>query len=241
MHLQSNHQMKHIFLSFALIIFIQSGLMAQSTSGEAKKKKVTLTSGVESNLLQLAQVKLGSYSFQTVPRYTYFFNTATDINFEVSKHIKPFTGITLRNIGFIVKGVDTTARVKNRVYTLGAPLGLKFYLSKKNKCILKVGADLSLAMDYKWKTFDSQSKRATKKKDHEFFSKDVSSLFYSVFAGISYKGFSVSGNYYLNNFYSSKSLGEVQLFTLGLGINFENNAMKKKKEKNKTTSTSNTL
>lgn len=239
MHFQSNHQMKHIFLSFALIIFIQSGLMAQSTSGEAKKKKVTLTSGVESNLLQLAQVKLGSYSFQTVPRYTYFFNTATDINFEVSKHVKPFTGITLRNIGFIKKTADST--FKNRVYTLGAPLGLKFYLSKKNKCILKVGADLSLAMDYKTKYFDSRRKRATKSKEHEFFSKDVSSLFYSVFAGISYKGFSISGNYYLNNFYSSKSLGEVQLFTLGLGINFENNALKKKKEKNKTTSTSNTL
>lgn len=59
-------------------------------------------------------------------------------------------------------------RFKHRVYTLGVPVGTKAYALKR-KLMLKAGADVGLAINYKWKTFIND----TKTKNHEFFSDRV--------------------------------------------------------------------
>jgi hypothetical protein len=59
-------------------------------------------------------------------------------------------------------------------------------------------------------------------------------LFTSVFAGFSYNGFAVSGNFYLNEFFSNKNWGSVnnaQLITLSFGFNLDENTLKMKSKK----------
>ncbi|HNB80885.1 MAG TPA: hypothetical protein PLP34_07520 [Chitinophagaceae bacterium] len=226
--------MKKLILSLSLCILCTTSLLAQSTSGDAsnKKKKITMTTGVESNLLQFAFISPSSLDQCLWPRYTYFFNLATDFNFEVNKHFKPFAGLSLKNIGLIINTNDSV-KSKHRVYTLGVPLGLKFFLLKKEKLMIKVGGDVSVAIDYKWKNYVNN----TKKKDHEFFSDKTSLLFTSAFMGFSYSGVSISANYYFNNFFHSDlnpAPIEAHLLTIGLGLNLDQDAFKKKSKKENT-------
>ena len=220
--------MKKISLLLALVCFTCLVGQGQDTDSVkiSKKKWLTLSSGIESNLIQFAQAEMGGVSLTTIPRYTYFFNTGIDANVKLSEHLKVFSGLNFKNIGLIIKTNDTI-RTKHRVYTFGAPIGLKVYMAK-NKVMLKAGADFSLAFNYKWKMCVND----TKTKKNEFFSDKTEIFFPSVFAGISVMGFTVTGNYYLNNFFNKSNAAyattDVQLFTLGLGFNFDKNMMKGK-------------
>ena len=98
---------------------------------------------------------------------------------------------------------------------------------------MKVGADLNMAFNYRWKTINGKSKT----KQSEFFSDKTSLFFPSVFAGISVQGVSVTASYYLNNFFhqSVQSLNTIdaRLFTIGFGLNLDNQMEKLKKKQDK--------
>lgn len=220
-------------IAACLLILILSGanIIAQPTSKEDDvKKKVTLSTGIEGNILQFAQVTLGALSYKTIPRYTYFFNTGVDIDFHAHRNLILFTGFQIKNIG-IITAVSDTFRVKERVYTIGAPLGIKFRTNDK-KFVMKFGADIALAFNYKRKDFRHKVKVA---KFNEFFSDKANLMFSSVFAGVSYGGISVSGNYYLTNFYNPSTRPEFgRLFTVSLGLHIDENSLSPSgKKKNK--------
>lgn len=204
--------------------------LAQPTGnddGPGARKKVTLSSGIESNLLQFAQVSSGTLSYKTIPRYTYFFNTGIDINFHVHKNMVLYTGFQLKNLG-IITAINDSVRFKERVYTFGAPAGFKFH-TRDNKLIVKAGADIALALNYKIKHFLNEEKIFKK---NEFFSNQANLMFASVFAGISYRGIALTGNYYLTNFYNpSTSPANGKLWTLGLGIAFDEDLLKPENSK----------
>ncbi|MBL7766191.1 MAG: hypothetical protein JNJ58_08870 [Chitinophagaceae bacterium] len=215
-----------ILNSFIFFLWSFAAFAQEMTAPTPKKKKVVLTSGVESSVLQFARLSNFGNGIKTLPRYTYFFNTGVDINFKVHKQINPFTGISIKNIGIIAQPNDSL-KYKYRVYTLGAPLGLKLYFMK-NKLMFKTGADISLAFNYKWKTYLNGQKTL---KGNEFFSDKTPLLFSSVFAGFSYSGLTLSGNYYLNNFFANPtSLTNLQarLVCISLGITIDENWVKKK-------------
>ncbi len=218
-----------VFASIFLMLFFVSILKAQPTSNAIpnyETKKVTLTPGVEGSILQFAKLTSGNVTYKTIPRYSYFFNMGVDINFNLHKNISPFTGFQLKNIGLITR-INDSIRFKERVYTIGAPIGIKLFSNDK-KFMFKTGADVALAFNYKKKYFLNDDKLYKK---NEFFSNDASYLFASVFAGVSYAGISLTGNYYLTNFYNpSFTKGVARLITISLGIHFDENTLKLKKK-----------
>ncbi len=228
---KSMNMNKKIFtLAFCLLSLIQ--VKAQTESPAPKNKRFQIESGIEGSLLQFAQVSSFNIKAKTVPRFSYYFNTGLDFNYKVSESFSPFTGIHLRNIGLILKPNDSM-RFKHRVYTLGVPVGIKAYALKR-KLMLKAGADIGLAINYKWKTFIND----TKTKNHEFFSDRVARFFPSVFFGARFQSISITGNYYLNNFFNTANLAyantDARIFTLGIGLNFDSDKFKvnmKKKSK----------
>jgi hypothetical protein len=220
-------------LMFSVLFFMSNLATAQDShvTDASKTKLITFTSGFESGILQFAKVESQGVSMSTIPRFTYFFNSSVDANMKLGNHLSIFTGLAIKNLGLIIRENDST-RVKHRVYTLGAPLGVKVYMANK-KVIMKVGADLNMAFNYRWKTINGKSKTT----HSEFFSDKTSLFFPSVFAGISVQGVSVTASYYLNNFFhqSVQSLNTIdaRLFTIGFGLNLDNQMEKLKKKQAK--------
>jgi hypothetical protein len=191
------------------------------------RKKVTLSSGLEGSILQFARLTSGGLTYKTIPRYTYFFNTGVDIDFHAHKNVVLYTGFQLKNIGMIT-AVNDSIRYKERVYTIGAPAGIKLISSNK-KLMLKFGADIALAFNYKRKHFLNDEKIY---KYNEFFSSKANLMFASAFAGITVHGVSLTGNYYLTNFYNpSTNLAVGRLYTISLGLHFDNDLITPSKTK----------
>ena len=214
-------------LTILLFMLLLSPVLRATDTDSLKisnKKWITLSAGVESNLLQFASVSYQGVSWKTIPRYTYFFNMGVDADLKLGNHFKIFSGLNLKNIGLIHK-INDSIKEKHRVYMLGAPLGFKIAMAH-HKVIFKAGADLSIAFNYKWKRFINNSKT----KNNEFFSNKTESLFYSVFAGLSVHGVSVTCNYYLNNFFKNPSpaVSEIKsnLLVIGMGLNIDSRSKK---------------
>lgn len=220
--------MKKITLTTAALLSFLLTMQAQDAVRDApvKPKKITMSSGVEGSLIQFAPFLTAAPGGQTIPRYSYFFNSGIDANYHVSNNLRLFSGLQLKNIGLIYKTNDSL-RSKHRVYTLGAPLGIKYYSNNK-KLVLKTGVDVALALNYKWKTFVND----TKIKNHEYFSDQTSLVFASAFAGVSFYGLSLTGNFYFNDFFNPSKPGNAaidsRLFTLGIGLNLDDQTLKRK-------------
>jgi hypothetical protein len=220
-----------IFTLFSALTFLLIQVQAQDapTDAPVRKKRWSYNSGIESSILQFSQITTGGTAFSTIPRYTYFFNTGVDINYHVSNNLRPFTGIHLKNLGLIIRTSDST-KSKHRVYTLGAPIGIK-YVSNNKKLTLKAGADVAYAFNYRWKYFVND----TKTKGNEFFSDKTSTIFSSAFLGITVGGVSVTGNVFLNDFFNQAKVGlfgiNARLYTVSLGLNLDENTFKFKPNK----------
>lgn len=223
--------MKYLLQICLMMMLSSITLQAQDKVEDAplKKKKISYSSGIEASILQFARISstLKTVGLKTIPRYTYFFNTGVDLNYHATNSLHPFTGLHIKNLGMIYQ-YDDSIKHKYRVYTLGAPLGIKWY-TKNKKLMVKAGVDAALAFNFKWKHFLNDKKVF---KSNEFFSDKTNLLFTSVFAGFSYSGFAVSGNFYLNEFFSNKNWGSVnnaQLITVSFGLNLDENTLKMKK------------
>ncbi|HMN32047.1 MAG: hypothetical protein IT215_00280 [Chitinophagaceae bacterium] len=204
---------RSLYLLYFLLSFFVSN--AQKNEANTSPKKVVLSGGIGGAMFQFSSVEFSGFKFKSIPRFSYFFNTGVDINFHVFKQVTPFTGFQLRNIGIILKPTDSI-KTKERIYTIGAPLGVKYYLKDK-KSFVAAGADIGLAFNYKYKLFYNGEKNY---KENEFFSNNTSLMQSSVFVGTSLKGVAVYLNYYLNNFYSN-SLSSKKANLLIVSLNFD--------------------
>ena len=189
-----------------------------------RKKQWSYNSGIESSIIQFSLITTRGTPFSTIPRFTYFFNTGVDFNYHLSNNLRPFTGLHLKNLGLLIRTSDST-KSKHRVYTLGAPIGIK-YVSTKKKLTIKAGADVAYAFNYRWKYYVNN----TKTKGNEFFSDKTSMIFSSAFLGFSVRGISVTGNVFLNDFFNQGKVGlfgiNARLFTISLGFNLDENTFK---------------
>jgi len=128
-------------------------------------------------------------------RFSYAFNIGVNINYDFNRHFGVFSGLAIKNVGFIEKISDST--VKRRTYNLCLPLAIKFGDLKKRNYFF-AGVDLEVPFNYKEKGF---IKRGHKEKFNEWFSNRTPSFMPAVFAGMSVKpGLTVKLEYYLNNF-----------------------------------------
>lgn len=137
------------------------------------------------------------YSANTVStlRFSYAFNIGMNVNYDFNRHFGVFSGLFIKNVGFIEKIGDST--VKHRTYNLGLPIGIKIgNLGSRNYAF--AGVDLEVPFNYKEKGF---IKRGHKEKFNEWFSNRTPSFMPAVFAGMSVKpGLTIKLEYYLNNF-----------------------------------------
>jgi len=130
-------------------------------------------------------------------RFTYFFNNGININYDFNSTIGIFTGLGIKNIGFIekIKPIDST--IKRRVYSLGVPVGIKIG-SLKKKTYAFLGGGVDIPVNYREKGFVN---KGSKDKFNEWFSDRTPSYMAYGFAGISFKpGMYFKVQYYPGNF-----------------------------------------
>lgn len=140
------------------------------------------------------------------PRFSYFWNLGFNFNYDVNNAISLFTGVNIKNIGFIEKFTAIDSTVKRRVYTIGAPLGVKIG-NLRNKTFFFLGGGIDVPFNYKEKGF---VKRSKKDKFNEWFSDRTASFMPYVFVGGSVKpGIFLKIQYYPTNFMNPNFVGSV--------------------------------
>jgi hypothetical protein len=129
-------------------------------------------------------------------RFTYFVNIGCTFNFNVSKHVGIFTGVDLKNIGYIEQDNGTT--LKRRSYNIGAPIGLKIGNMSMKGSYAFVGGGLDFPINFNEKIF---KERDNKTRFNEWWSDRTPKVMPYVAAGAVFQhGISVKVQYYPNNF-----------------------------------------
>jgi hypothetical protein len=145
-------------------------------------------------LFQSGSIEQNGEAMNTNMRFTLWFHLGEYVHLDVSKNIGFFTGLGVRNVGFITEENDI--KTKYRSYMLGAPIALKLGSFKDNFFVYG-GAEYEWMFHFKQKTFVNDEKI----KYSEWFSNRTPSFIPSVFAGIQFPyGLNVKFKYYLNDF-----------------------------------------
>ncbi|SEW22124.1 hypothetical protein [Chitinophaga arvensicola] len=163
------------------------------------REGVYVTHGGDGPLLSFASMKENGEHMRNIPRFTLFFNIGSNFNKDFSKNFGIFTGINLKNIGLISKPADSL-KLKQRVYTLGVPVGFKLGDLSSGSLFFFAGGEIDLAFNYKEKQFVDGDKVH---KFNEWFSDRTPLLMPSLFAGFRFNpGFGLKVQYYPQNFFN---------------------------------------
>lgn len=163
------------------------------------RQGVYVTHGGNGALLSFASMKDNGVHVRNIPRFTLFFNVGSNFNKDFSKNFGIFTGINIKNIGLISKPYDSL-KLKQRVYTLGVPLGFKIGDLNSGSFFFFAGGEVDLAFNYKEKQFVDGKKV---RKFNEWFSDRTPLIMPSLFAGMRFEpGFGLKVQYYPQNFFN---------------------------------------
>ena len=152
-------------------------------------------------------------------RFTAFFHAEQMLNVDLGKYVGLFTGLGLRNIGFITEdlyqnmgflNIDDThvdwnkeAKIKRRAYSLGVPLAFKVG-SMDKQLFFFAGGEYEWTFHYKQKLFIDGEKF----KHREWASDRVNAFLPSVFAGVQLpKGMRIKVKYYMDDFLNTDYTG----------------------------------
>lgn len=176
-------------------LLVLSLLLVASTITFAQKTYTT--TGMEI-VLSSAKVSIDGTEPNTVVRFTPFFNFQTMLNHDVSESFGLFTGLGIRNVGFIYDDpANPGTRKKVRNYYVGIPAGVK--IGNLKGMFVYGGYELELPVNYKEKTFVNEEKT---NKFNSWFS-DRTQLQNTLFVGIQFPyGANLKFKYYLSNFYN---------------------------------------
>ncbi len=167
-------------ITLLFLLALPFTLEAQSRMGRPSKK-CYLSSGMEGYILSttLKQRQNDDIGLST-PRFTGFVNMGVHVNYDFSPHAGLYTGLNIKNIGFIEKYSNPDSTVKRRVYTLGVPLGLKLGNVKYGSYLL-VGGGVDFPFNYREKGF---VRRGDKTKFNEWFSDRTPKAMPYIFVGV---------------------------------------------------------
>jgi len=185
---------------------------------EAQKKGIYLSSGGEF-IFSGADMNFNGKDVNTNIRFTLFFHTQQQINFDLTNNIGLYTGLSIRNVGLIMEdlyqnvGYDVdntdpdynkTTKIKHRSYSLGFPLAIKLGSFDKNY-FFYAGGEYEWMFAYKQKKFiDGEKYKFT-----EWTSPRVNPWIPSLFAGIQFPyGFNLKFKYYLDDFLNKEFTGQ---------------------------------
>jgi len=190
--------MKKLVLIVALFISIPL------IQGNAQKYYHTL--GWEF-LFQWADVEMSGSNIVSEPlRFTGFFNLGTYHHLDFSNNIGMYTGLAVRNVGFIYDE-DIPQKTIRRSYTLGLPLALKLG-SFKDHLFIFGGGEYELLFIYKGKRWMSYERSGPKLKETQWFSNKTERFVPSVFAGVQFPGgINLKFKMYLGDFLNRNYVG----------------------------------
>ncbi|MFN4246564.1 MAG: hypothetical protein ACK4EY_02510 [Flavipsychrobacter sp.] len=158
-------------------------------------KKFYMSNALDAAIFSSSSLQKAGRSKLSTLRFSYILNFGFNFNYDFNKHFGVYTGIGIKNIGFIDKIADST--IKRRVYTIGAPIGIKFGNLKKRTYGF-IGGGVDVPFNYREKGF---VKRGKKDKFNEWFSDRTPLIMPYVFAGVSLDpGIAFKVQYYPSNF-----------------------------------------
>lgn len=137
-------------------------------------------------------------------RWSPVFNMQTMINRDISGNMGLFTGIALRNVGYIYENYkldqadDFAFRKKFRSYNIGVPVGIK--LGNLDGMFIYGGYEFEIPVHYKEKTFENNEKID---KITGWFSPRQERLQHGFLVGIQFPyGANLKFKYYLSEFHN---------------------------------------
>lgn len=197
--------MKRKLLQALLICFILptapviANPLADSTAKtQAPLPRFMIGSALDGLVFSTATITKGDRSKLGTLRFSAFFHFGFTFNYNFSRHFGVFSGIDLKNIGFIESG--STYSVKRRVYNLGVPVGIKVGNLSPGSTLLFLGGGVDAPVNYKQKTLATG---IPKVKFNEWFSDRVPHIMPYVFAGISVHEITVKAQYYPTGFFNA--------------------------------------
>ncbi|MCD4680944.1 MAG: hypothetical protein K8S00_11215 [Bacteroidales bacterium] len=180
--------------TYLLIIVI---ILAFSINVNAQNTKVYSTSSGEM-IFSFADLNMAGNEKGNVMRFSPAFNFQNLVNFDFSDRFGIYSGINIRNVGFIYENSEYKIKKKYRTYNAGIPIGIK--LGNLNKMFVFGGYELEMPFNYKEKTFINESKED---KFNVWFSDRVHLWNSAVFGGIHFPyGTTITFKYYLTNFFN---------------------------------------
>ncbi len=186
--------MKHFTLIFTFCIVIINSMFSQSKS--------YVTYGGEM-IFSFASIEDHGTSASSLMRWAPFFNVQTMFNADLSTHFGLFSGLAIRNVGYIYDAyTNPTTEIVNkkkfRSYNLGIPIGFK--IGDLSHMFLFAGYEIEFPFLYKEKTFDGGDKI---NKITGWFSKREEAFQHGFFAGMQFPhGPSIKFKYYLSEFHN---------------------------------------
>lgn len=184
--------MKSRFFLFALTCLTITSTMAQD------KKIYTTTSG--ELIFSFANINYKGNETGSILRFSPVVNIQNWINIDQTENFGWFSGLSVRNVGFIYEPPDQTGiKKKYRTYNIGIPVGIK--VGNLSNRFLFAGYELEIPVHFKEKTFENEDKT----KNSVWFSKQVNTFQHSLMAGVQLPyGATLKFKYYLTNFFDKK-------------------------------------
>ncbi|MBN2174626.1 MAG: outer membrane beta-barrel protein [Bacteroidales bacterium] len=187
--------MKEFLIAVILFLFIYG-------TGEAQTETYWSTGG--EMIFSFANIDNNGDESGNIMRWSPVFNFQGIYNIDFSDNIGIFTGLAIRNVGFIYDnytfeedGSTIEVKKKFRTYNLGVPVGIK--LGKLKKLFIYGGYDFELPFNYKEKTFRDEKKD----KFNVWFSDRVEQFQHGFMVGLQLPfGGNLKFKYYLSNFHN---------------------------------------
>ncbi len=178
-------------------VYLIGFLLITTIVVNAQDKKVYTTTSGEL-IFSFADINYKDSEASSVLRFSPVVNIQNMVNIDKSDHFGLFTGLAVRNIGFIYDVSDQPGvRMKYRTYNLGIPIGVK--LGNLNDKFLFAGYELEIPINFKEKTFIDEHKT----KNSVWFSNQVTTFNSSFMVGIQFPyGAALKFKYYTSNFFN---------------------------------------
>ncbi|WP_018341586.1 outer membrane beta-barrel protein [Cytophaga aurantiaca] len=136
---------------------------------------------------------------KSILRFTPVANYTLMAHKDFNNKVGIYTGIGIKNVGFITRQNSSDMTVKSRAYCLSVPVGLKFGNFKEDNYLFIAGEFLT-QLDYKEKVFIDGDKSKRK----SFYDNDINLFNYSASIGFHLKGLIIGAEYTLSNFFDDK-------------------------------------
>jgi len=181
--------MKKLMLASALTVIVLSGLYAQESRFYG--------SGGAEICFSYAAIDVDGNTEGSMTRFAPVFNLQGFVNYDFSNAVGLFTGLGIRNAGFIYEPPDDHITMKYRSYNLAIPLGVKF--GKLDYMMIFGGYEAEFPFNYKEKKLENEGTEAMT----EWFSGRVVPLQHTIMAGVQFPyGIDLKFKYYITNFHN---------------------------------------